>query len=200
MIAGLVLFALLSEEPVLVPVGHHAYWVSSGSMQPTLSEGDVVLADRPGGVCGTTEPVPGDVVVARTQGRPWLRRIVAGAGQTVQVMGGVVYVDGQPVKREHVDPAAVPGGVPKDPYSETLVWREAVPAGRSWLTFDFGTGGMLDDTPEIRVPEGHWFALGDNRDNAVDDRVHGPTSAADLCGIVVAVVRSEEPSRVGVRP
>lgn len=59
---------------------------------------------------------------------------------------------------------------------------------------------MLDDTPEVRVPQGHWFGMGDNRDNAVDDRVDGPTGASRLCGVVVTVARSEEPSRVGTRP
>ena len=139
-------------------------------------------------------------MVARTGDEPWLRRVVAGPGQTVQVIGGVLHIDGQPVKRERIDPATVPGGVPKGPFPEISVWRETLPSGRSWLTFDFGEGGMLDDTPEIRVPERRWFALGDNRDDAIDDRMHGPTAAADLCGVVVSVVRSDEPSRVGVRP
>lgn len=200
MIAALLLFALLTEEPVLVPAGHHAYRVSSGSMEPTLLEGDVVLADRPGGVCGTTWPVQGDIVVARTRGQPWLRRVVAGSGQTVQVMGGVLHVDGQPVKRERVDPAAMSEDQSKQLYPQVSVWRETLPSGRSWLISDFGDGQMLDDTPEVLVPEGHWFALGDSRDNAVDDRVHGPTAASDLCGVVVSVVRSDDPSRIGTRP
>lgn len=200
MTGALLLLALLTEEPVLAPMGHHPYRVSSGSMQPTLSAGDIVLADRPQGVCGTTQPTPGDVVVARTGGDPWLRRVVAGPGQTVQVIRGVLHIDGQPVKRERVDPATVPGGVSKSPVPGISVWRETLPSGRSWLTFDFGEGGMLDDTPEIRVPEGRWFALGDNRDNAIDDRTHGPTATVDLCGVVVSVVRSDEPSRVGVQP
>lgn len=99
---GLLLLALTLQQsgPVLVPTGHYAYTVASASMQPGLQEGDVVVADRSRGGCGTTTPTPGDVVIVDRDGTPWIRRIVAGPGQTMQMRGGVLYIDGQAVRRE----------------------------------------------------------------------------------------------------
>jgi signal peptidase I len=203
-VIGSLLLALTLQQsgPVLVPPGHHPYTVASASMQPGLQEGDVVVADRSRGVCGTTTPTPGDVVIVDRDGTPWIRRIVAGPGQTVHVRGGVLYIDGQAVRRERAEvPDARPFGEDTDVYAMPFtVWRETLASGRSWLTLDLGPDQMLDDTPETRVPQGHWFGMGDNRDNAVDDRVDGPTEASRLCGVVVTVARSAEPSRVGTRP
>lgn len=195
------LVQLSPAGPVQVPLGSHPYAVVSASMAPGLTEGDVVVADRSRGDCGGTTPSPGDVVVVDRDGVPWLRRIVAGPGQTVQMIGGVLHVDGVAVVRERVDaepPAGSDWGF--TPSGAFQVWRETLPGGRSYLTLDFGDGFDLDETLRMQVPEGRWFALGDNRDNSIDDRVQGPTASATICGIVVQIVRSATPSRVGRRP
>jgi len=203
-VIGALLLALTVQQsgPVWVQPGQHPYTVSSSSMQPGLQGGDVVVADRPHGECGATTPTPGDVVIVDHDGAPWVRRIVAGAGQTVRMHEGVLYVDGQPVQREAAQSeTAQPFGEHSSAHGMPFsVWRETLPSGRSWLTLDLGPDQPLDDMPEIRVPEGHWFGMGDNRDNAVDDRVEGPTAASRLCGVVVRVAGSQEPSRVGTRP
>lgn len=203
MIGSLLLAWLVQQAgPVLVPLGHHPYTVSSASMQPGLQAGDVIVADRSRGECGSTTPTPGDVVIVMHGDTPWVRRIVAGPGQTVQMREGVLYVDGQAVRREAAESATARpfSELPSDHQMPIRVWRETLASGKSWLTLDFVTSGDLDDTPEIQVPEGHWFGLGDNRDNAVDDRLEGPTPASRLCGVVTIVVRSDDPARVGVRP
>lgn len=187
--------------PVWVPAGTHPYVVSSRSMIPTLDEGDVVLANRPRGECGTVTPIPGDVVIVDRNDAPWIRRIVAGPGQTVQMIAGELFIDNRPAPRERIGTLAEVEvqdlGLPAD---LTSVWRETSQSGRSYLTADFGPGGPLDDTPPITVPPEHWFTLGDSRDNAVDGRVDGPTARADICGVVLTVIRSATSARVGVRP
>ena len=200
MIGSLLLAWLVQQAaPVLVPLGHHPYTVSSASMHPGFVEGDVVVANRPRGVCGTTLVAPGDVVIVRRGTAPWIRRIVAGPGQTVQMINGVLYIDDVAVSRERADVTPPPARTPAFA-STTTVWRETLPNGRAYLTLDFGPDQDLDNTPRMVVPEGHWFTLGDSRDNAIDSRVDGATSAADICGTVVEVVRSDDPSRVGTRP
>ncbi len=199
MIATALLALLPTQQtaPVWAPRGTHPYVVSSASMAPGLVETDVVLADRPRGVCGTTRPALGDVVILERDGKPWLRRVVASAGQTVQMVDGVLHVDDQPVARELLTSTALPQPMVGE---SGEVWRETQPGGQSYLTLDFGPGQLLDNTPRQLVPEGHWFLLGDSRDNSVDDRVDGPTADARLCGIVFRVVRSDVPERVGTRP
>ena len=202
---GLAAVALLiagqQATPVFAPVGTHPYVISSSSMAPTLDEGDVVLANRPRGECGTVAPEPGDVVIIRRGSAPWIRRIVAGPGQTVQMIDGELHIDGVAVPRERSAPVDDSQFAHFGALAETVaVWRETLPGGRTYLTLDFGPGGMLDDTALVTVSGGHWFTMGDSRDNAVDGRIDGPTAANELCGVALQVVRSADPARVGVRP
>lgn len=197
-LAALLLISTQSaREPVLVPIGTHPYAVSSGSMAPTLVEGEVIVANRPRGDCGTTDPALGDVVIVDQDGEFWVRRVVAGPGQAVQMIDGALHVDDVPVANERVE--AEPPSAPEPP--DTIqTWRETLPGGRSYLTWDIGPSRIFDNTHRLIVPAGHWFTLGDNRDNSIDDRADGPTPASALCGIALQIVRSNDPARVGVRP
>jgi len=196
-----VLVAGQQAAPVFAPAGTHPYVIRSASMAPNLDEGDVILANRSRGECGTVTPGLGDVVIMRRGDTPWVRRIVAGPGQTVQMIDGELHLDGVAVPRERAAPVPGPQFAHFGALAETMtVWRESLPGGRTYLTLDFGPGGMLDDTAPVTVPEGHWFTLGDSRDNAVDSRLDGPTAAHEVCGVVLQVVRSADPARAGVRP
>ena len=195
------LIAGQQAAPVFAPAGTHPYVIRSQSMAPNLDEGDVVLANRPRGECGTVAPDLGDVVIIRRGDATWIRRIVAGPGQTVQMVDGELHIDGVAVPRERSAPVDGSQLAHFGALAETVaVWRENLPGGRTYLTLDFGPGGMLDDTAPVTIPEGHWFTMGDSRDNAVDGRVDGPTAAEEVCGVVLQVIRSADPARVGVRP
>lgn len=198
----LLLFALAAgqqePEPVRVLLGTHPYVVSSASMEPSLAEGDVIVANRARGDCGTTVPALGDVVIINRNDVPWIRRVVAGPGETVEMIDGVLTIDGTAVAREEVEnPALSPSGLPIHGTPERR-WRETRGA-RSYLTADFGPGD-LDNTPPVTVPEGHWFLMGDSRDNSVDDRLDGPTPSERICGVVLRTLRSADTAKVGTRP
>jgi len=126
-----------------------SFKIPSGSMEDTLLVGDHFLASR--FIYRFTDPNPGDVIVFRyplDPRRDFVKRCVAVEGQTVQIKDKVLYVDGQriddPPESKFIDPRV---------YSTGFSTRD-----------NFG--------PQ-KVPVGHLFVLGDNRDNSRDSRYWG---------------------------
>ena len=182
-VLGSVLIAWGAQFPVVVTLGSHPYAVSSGSMAPTLIEGDVVVANRPANVCGTSSVTPGDLVIQDKDGTPWIRRIVAGPGQTVQMRGGVLFIDDvavtlTPVRTETTDAPVAD--------RTTNILSETLPNGRSYEISDSGNDWAFDDTSRISLSAGQWFGLGDARDNSIDSRLDGPIQHDHICGVIYA--------------
>lgn len=178
---GIVAVAWAVQVLVAVPLGSHPYAVSSGSMNPTLIEGDVVVADRPMKTCGTSTVTPGDMVIHDNDGVPWIRRVVAGPGQTIQMRGGVLFIDEVAVKLTRLRTETM--GAPALSLT-TDILVETLPNGRSYEISDFGEGGMFDDTPQLILKAGEWFGLGDARDNSIDSRFDGPIHHRHICGVI----------------
>ncbi len=134
-----------------------------------------------------SDPVRGDVIVFRhpVNQQDYIKRLIGLPGDTVQMKAGVLHLNGQPVALEQVAPfeevmepqgperrnpycsnsPVGPGGIcEKERFVETL------PGGRTHSILNIGTRNT-DDTPLFTVPEGHYFFMGDNRDNSQDSRV-----------------------------
>lgn len=145
------------------------YVVPSGSMRPTLIEGDRIVVYKVAfglripfttrWLITTEGPARGDVVVLRSpeNGDTLVKRVVGLPGETVAVVDGVAFVDGRPVD------------------------LMAVPAPQS---------GQLDYGPQILGPE-EYLVLGDNRPNSRDGRVFGPVRVDEIYGRVEGVVWRE---------
>ncbi|WP_209000518.1 signal peptidase I [Labrenzia sp. DG1229] len=158
---------------------------SSGSMLPTLEIGDRFLVRLPIAEfyrdlarSYSPEYLPnfrvhqGDIVVFKLPSDftiVYVKRVVGLPGDTIQVLDGVVHIDGKPIKRERIDDyigMSSSGAVRHVPR-----FRETLPNGVSYETLDLTKQGQLDNTREYKVPPGHYFMMGDNRDNSVDSRV-----------------------------
>src|SRR5262249_257330 len=118
-----------------------------------------------------SEPQRGDLVVfrlPRDDSVDYIERIVGLPGDRIQMRNGLLHINGVPVKRDRIEDFREEDG---GRVRSVKRWRETFPNGVSYETLDFVDNSFLDNTPEYRVPAGHYFMMGDNRDNSNDSRV-----------------------------
>ncbi|WP_293678110.1 signal peptidase I [uncultured Phenylobacterium sp.] len=201
---------------VLRIVFFQPFTIPSASMEPNLYEGDYIIVSkfRYGwsrhsipfspplfdGRVQERKAKRGDIVVFKLPldgHTDYVKRVIGVAGDRVQVREGLLYVNDALVERQALSPvkSELPGGLVRD----VVRFQERLPSGRAFATQDDGPDSELDNTEVFTVPEGHYFMMGDNRDNSSDSRVPpaangvGYVPAENLVGKAEIILLSWKP-------
>ncbi|MEK3786488.1 MULTISPECIES: signal peptidase I [Paenibacillus] len=137
--------------------------VEGPSMQPNFHTGERVIVNEI--LYSIREPKRGEVIVFHVpeEGRDFIKRVIAVAGDTVKVEGDKVTVNGEPIPETYIHEAV----------------EEAQAEGREYNSLmDFPNGMVTDD----KVPEGTIFVMGDNRSNSTDSRRIGYIKLDEIVG------------------
>lgn len=163
------------------------FHIPSGSMKPTLLVGDYLFVNKPAygfsrhsfpfgiapieGRIWAKEPQRGDVVVfalPTETGTDYIKRLIGMPGETIQVKNGRLYINGEIVPREFLRMDQIEENGRDFTVTEYI---ETLPDGSMHSIYEVSDHEQLDDTPLYTVPEGHYFMMGDNRDQSQDSRV-----------------------------
>jgi signal peptidase I len=161
--------------------------IPSGSMIPTLLVGDYLFVSKYSygysrysfpfgpnlfsGRIWAKEPERGDVVVfklPRDNETDYIKRVIGLPGDEIQMIHGVLHINGEAVKKERVEDFVM-----RDPSGRErhmARYMEILPNGVTYPVLDLVNEGVGDNTDVYKVPEGHFFMMGDNRDNSTDSR------------------------------
>jgi signal peptidase I len=185
---------------VIRTVFFQPFTIPSGSMMPTLLVGDYIFVNKfaygyskyslPGsmnlfsGRIFGREPQRGDVIVFRFPPNPdidYIKRLVGLPGDHIQVKDDILYINGKAVPRQ--PDGTFTSDYRGDPGEDVPVYKEVLDNGRTYDTLDQSPVSRGDNTQEFIVPPGHYFMMGDNRDNSLDSRFDvGYVPAENLVG------------------
>ncbi|MGH1375190.1 MAG: signal peptidase I [Alphaproteobacteria bacterium] len=176
--------------------------IPSGSMKPTLQVGDYLFVNKPAygysrhsfpfglapieGRLWEGEPQRGDVIVffVPKENRDYIKRVIGLPGDTIKMHRGRLFINDTIVPRELLGPVEMLSD-DRQTHRPVTEYIETLPGGIKHSIYEESDHERKDTTELFTVPDGHYFVMGDNRDNSQDsrytDRV-GPVAAENIIG------------------
>ncbi|WP_105103914.1 signal peptidase I [Microbulbifer pacificus] len=168
------------------------FQIPSASMDPTLEVGDFILVNKFAyglrlpvsrtKVLGIGEPKRGDVMVffpPHMNDTYYIKRVIGLPGDEIRVVNNQLYINGEPAPQELIQ--ALPPGNPQ----KEFLWEEI--DGHRHLMAKHVAPTRYSNIRTVTVPEGHYFMMGDNRDNSLDSREWGFVPEKDIVGKAFAI-------------
>jgi len=165
--------------------------VPTGSMQPTIVEGDRILVNKMAydiripfthvSIIKRADPVRGDIVVfdSEQSGKRLVKRVIGIPGDMVEMKNNVLIINGEEIAYRDIDHSGKGG----DKIENLMGIKHIVRIKET-------NSNYLSTFKAVRVPEGHYLVLGDNRDNSADSRVIGFVPRQEIVGRSRDVVMS----------
>ncbi|MCG9731459.1 signal peptidase I [Shewanella sp. Isolate13] len=167
------------------------YTVPTGSMQPTIKEGDRILVDKMAydlrlpftqiSLLTTGEPERGEIVVFESQAatKRLIKRVIGLPGDTVGLNNEVLSINGKPLGYSLVTSDR-----------RELIATENLNGLSHSIRIETDASDQLSSFDTLTVPEGHYLVMGDNRRNSADSRVYGFIPRDELKGKATRVAFS----------
>ena len=175
-------------------------WVPTGSMNPTILEGDLIYVDKIAydlrfpltlhRLATWSEPQRGDIVIclSPTDGTRLVKRVIAIPGDTVEMRTNVLFLNGQPLAYERTDQDYV-NCLPEELAGDCVCALEELGQTTHPVLSIPAVQARRDFGP-VTVTNGHYFVLGDNRDLSRDSRFFGLVPRRSILGQAKAVILS----------
>ena len=174
-------------------------WVPTGSMKPTILEGDLVFVNKLSydlkvpftlwRLAQWGHPERGDIIVffSPHDGTRLVKRVIAVPGDTLEMRENILFRNGQKMTYELLDAREFAGEIHED--ARAVIAKELDGSG-SHLVMSLPTRGAMRSFPTVTVPEGKFFVMGDSRDNSFDSRYFGFVRRKEILGSSSRVILS----------
>jgi signal peptidase I len=166
-------------------------WVPTGSMKPTIMEGDLVYVNKLAfdlkvpftlwRIARWSQPKRNDIVVffSPKDGTRLVKRVVGEPGDTIQLKNNRLLLNGKPLQYQPVKSNPFKDEVYEDP--DAILAYESL-GERPHYVMAFPNAGAKRNFPPVKLPPGKYFMMGDSRDNSADSRYFGLVDIDKIVG------------------
>ena len=188
---------------VLIPVKSSLAdwnWVPSGSMKPTILEGDLVYVDKTAydlrfpltlhRLAKWSDPQRGDIVICFSpdDGTRLVKRVIAGPGDRIEMKNNSLFLNGRPVSYTKID-SKYTEYLPGELKNHSILAMEDL-GGYTHAVMSTPAIRAMRSFGPITIPQGHYFVMGDNRDSSKDSRSFGLVERKVIIGKAEGVIVS----------